>query len=302
MASNAKSLLLRLPQEIKDHIYVLICGGGLFHVELDSSVSNPNFPFCQTQCLSKTTEEDAQASFDASKSPWFDEVNANRHEDCCSPKIFCDVSGRNIRRLTLDLRFLRTCRQIYNEAKIFYYTANTFSFDEWHVFSRFLKTVSWVSYIRSIHLQFLNGANGDGPSMEDTLRDISSKLTGLRRIYIDLDLVYMCRTRRYSQDFDEARELTEQLLCFAGTALKAAAVVISDARFCHYGNPETKTTQSLRDDARSQELGRWTMAQKQEYSQFLRNAILQHRGKRVHIEGDGGMSRPTRIWWDARVY
>lgn len=287
MASNAQSILLRLPQEIKDHIYVLVCGGELLHFKFAPSVSKSKVQFRHAKCLSKTTKEDAQASFDASKSPWFDEVNTYSHEICC----FVDVSERISRKLTLDLRFLRTCRQIYDEAKTFCYTANTFSFDDWYIFSRFLKTVSWVSYIRSIYLRIKNGANGRGPFIEDTLQDVSSKLTGLRRIHIDLEMIHMSTTRGYCQEVDEASELTEQLLRFAGKALKTATVIISDARFCDYHNPETKTTQSPADDTRSQELGRWTMTQKQEYSRLLRNAILQHRGKRVHIEGDGQISR-----------
>lgn len=42
----------------------------------------------------------------------------------------------------------------------------------------------------------------------------------------------------------------------------------------------------------------WTVAQKQACSQFLQNALLQHRGKGVDIEGDMGGARQLRIWWD----
>lgn len=37
---------------------------------------------------------------------------------------------------------------------------------------------------------------------------------------------------------------------------------------------------------------RWTMKQKQEYTRFLRNALLQHRGKDARIGGEVGSSRP----------
>ena len=283
MAFNAQSHLLKLPQEIKDHIYVLVCGGNLLHLDFGSSV--PYIQFRHMKCLSKATEEDAQASFDASVSPWFDEVNVNRHEDC--------VFGRFSPKPTLDLRFLRTCRQIHEEAKSFCYTANTFSFDGWNTLRELLATVSWTSYIRSVHLCIRSGTNGEGPVPHNIMQRISSKLTGLRSIHYSLDQCNVYRSRKYNQEVEKASHLTEQLLCLAGTAVKTATVVISDAYYHNFKIPEI--TQPPRDDARSQGLGRWTMAQKQEYSQFLQNAILQHRGKRVHIEGDGGISRPTRI-------
>ena len=77
MASNAQSLLLRLLQEIKDHIYVLVCGGDLLHSKFASSMSNAQVR--HVKCLSKATEEDAQASYHASKSLWFDDTYVNRH-------------------------------------------------------------------------------------------------------------------------------------------------------------------------------------------------------------------------------
>lgn len=256
--------------------------------------------FRHVKCLSKATEEDAQASLDTSKSPWFDRMNANRHEDCHSPKPFCDVSGRISRRLTLDLRFLRTCRQIYDEAKNFCYTANIFSFDDWNVLRKFLETVSWLSYIRRIRLRIRRGTNGDVPSNRETMRDISSKLTGLRWIHIDLEQLHIFRSPRYDPGAEEASHLSEQLLCVAGTALKVTAVVISDARFCDF--IARKPTQSPRDDVRSQRLNGWILMQQQKYSHFLRNALLQHRDKRIDIEGDTGSSRPLRIRWDGMVY
>ena len=300
MASNAQSLLLRLPQEIKNHIYVLVCGGDLLHFKFASSVSKPRVQFRHAKCLSTAMEEDTQTNFDSSKSPWFDEVNANRHEDCCSPKIFCDVSGRISRRLTLDLRFLRTCRQIYDEANNVCYTANIFSFDNWNVFGKFLKTVSWVSHIRSIHLRIRSATNRYGPSTRETLQYIYSKLTGLRSIYIDLEQLHIFRIPMYDQGSEEASHLTEQLLCFAGTGLKNTTVVISDARFCDFNAPETP--QSPGDDIRSLGFSRWTMTQKQEYPQFLRNTILQYRGKRIDIEEDAGSSRPYMVLSDGRGF
>lgn len=65
-ASNCRSLLLKMPQEIKDQIYVLVCGGNLLHFNF---IWSERIEFCHFKCESRTTEEDAQASFDNSTSP-----------------------------------------------------------------------------------------------------------------------------------------------------------------------------------------------------------------------------------------
>ena len=270
--SNAQSRLLKLPQEIKDQIYVLVCGGNLLHFEWAweiprSDLSESNLR--HVKCLSRTTEEEAQASFEASKSPWFDEVNVSRHKDCCS---FVNALGL----CELDLRFLRACHQIYDEAWSFCYTDNIFSFDDWQVFAEFGRTVTRVSYVRSIRISTFDLLYSDTPLTREWLQNIFDKLTGLQRIDIDWEQLpgYLWK---YDQGAGEAIHLTQQLLCFSGKGLKTTGVIISDADFCNYIRPEIP--QPAWDDDESQRLNRWTMTQKQEYSRFLRNALLQHRGK-----------------------
>ncbi len=253
--SNAQSPLLKLPQEIKDQIYVLVCGGNLLHImEANKSrCSNLVYHFAlrHVKCVSRTTEEEAQASFEASKSPWFDEVNVSRHKECCSSA------------LALDLRSLRTCHQIYDEARSFCYTDNTFSFDDWYDLLEFVKTVTRMSYVRSIRITSCRVFDSDMPFNREKLQGISNKLTGLQRIHIDWKQTPP-HLRKYDQGAGEAIHPTQPLLCFGGIGLKAATVIISDAQF--YKNE-------------SHSLHRWTMTQKQEYSRFLRDALLQRRGK-----------------------
>ena len=216
------------------------------------------------KCVSKITEAEAQVSFEASKSPWFDEMSVSRHEDCYSSA------------LALDLRFLRACHQIYDEARSFCYTDNTFSFDGWRIFAKFVRTVTRVSYVRSIRFSTCCVFTSDRAFIDESLQNISNKLTALQRIHIDLEQL---RDSRWKDDqaAGEVIHLTQQLLCFARTGLKTAAVVISDARFCDRFCREI--TQPPRDDDKSQVFNRLTMTQKQEYSLFLRNALLQHGGK-----------------------
>ncbi len=224
---------------------MLVCGGNLLHFTWGYN------KFRHVKCVSRTTEEEAQASFEASESPWFDEVNVSRHKDCYSSA------------LALDLRFLRVCHQIYDEASSFCYTDNTFSFEDWTIFAIFVRTMTRVSYVRSIRScsEFI----GDRPFICKRLQNIFNKLTGLQRIHIDWEQL-PGHLRKYDQRVVEAIHPTQQLICFGGIELKTATVIISDAQFYKKGNE-------------SHSLHRWTMTQKQEYSRFLRNALLQHRAK-----------------------
>ena len=290
-ASNSQSLLLKLPQEIQDQIYELVCGGNLLHFEFDAFVRDSKSEFCHIKCLSKITVDDAQASFDASTSPWVDVVSANLHMECCSPRLFGHESGRTCGMPTLDLRFLRTCRQIYDAAKNLCYSTNIISFDSLDIFKRFVKTVSWVPRIRSLRLCIYSGNSSGGAALSKTLKHLVSKVTGLERIHIDLLQILGHVSRTYDKGAEEDSVLTKQLLCLAGTALRAATVVISDTRSCDLEDSET--TQGFRDDDQSQRGRRWTMKQKQEYAHFLRNALLGHRGK--GNEGDIGDSTESRV-------
>ncbi|KAM0799970.1 hypothetical protein BDR22DRAFT_973360 [Usnea florida] len=207
---NAQAPLLRIPQEIKDHIYVLVCGGNLLHIRIASG-NNPDIKFGHSKCLSTKTEEEAQKSFDASTSPWFDEVSVNRH-DQCAPGFLGIVSGPISQSPAMDLRFLRTCRQIYDEAKSFCYTANTFSFDSWVVFGHFVNMVNWASNLRSIRLLNRSGTNGHEPPNWKMLQDVSKKLTGLQTFMFDWEQLPCYGSRKYNQQAEEATQLTNQLL------------------------------------------------------------------------------------------
>lgn len=304
-ANNGQSLLLKLPQEIKDRIYEFVCGGELLHFRFAlESEAHSQDKLCHHKCLSKTTEEDAQANFDASESPWFDDLCANRHKDCLPTPIeyLCEASGDTdtYRRLVgLDLRFLRTCHQIYDEARNVCYKTNIFSFDGYNCLVSCVNKWIWVSYIRSIRICNAYWDNRAGPATDGSIyhiSSISSKLIGLQRIYIDLEEIRCSDLRRYDQGVEKASPLTKQLLSFARPALKAASVVITDAVDFYSSENEFHLWISHDKFLLAQDT-RWTMTQKQEYTRFLRNALLQHRGKETGIGGETGSSRLLEIGW-----
>lgn len=299
-ANNCQSLLLKLPQEIKDRIYEFVCGGELLHFRFASkSKAHSQDKLCHHKCLSKTTEEDAQANFDASESPWLHHICSKRHRDCLltPTEYLCEASGGTAaqRRLVgLDLRFLRTCHQIYDEAKDVCYKTNIFSFDDLVCLLSCVNNWSWVSHIRSVRIYIGYWGYSAGLVVDRAMDHISSKLTGLRRIFFDLEESQCFDLRTYDRRTEEASHLTKQLLSFARPALKAAGVVITDADFYDYQNVLRMPT--LHDDLFVfAENIRWTMTQKQEYTRFLRNALLQHRGKGTGIEGGTGNSNPQKI-------
>lgn len=80
--------------------------------------------------------------------PW-----QNPHK-LCRPHLsedFGEASDTH-RGFGLDLRFLRTCRQIYDEAKNVCYKTNIISFDNYDCLVFCVEILSWVSYIRSIRI------------------------------------------------------------------------------------------------------------------------------------------------------
>ena len=277
---------------------MLVCGGDLLHIRIASG-NNPDIKFDHNKCLSTKKEEEAQKSFDASTSPWFDEVSVDRHDEC-APNFLGDIPGPISRMSALDLRFLRTCRQIYDEAKSFCYTANIFSFESRIVFGHFVNMVNWASSLRSIRLLNRSGTNGREHPNWRTLQNVSKKLTGLQTFIFDWEQSPSYDSRKYNQRAEEATQLTKQLLCFAGVALKSVVVVISDAEFDYITSPDA--TQFSQDDDESQQLNRWTMKQKQEYSQFLRHAMILHRGKdSSDVKTETGKLRVPEVCWDALV-
>ena len=261
--------MLRLPREIKDQIYNYVCGGNTLHIRFTSGG-----PYT-VLCRSELTEQAAQAGFDSSQSRWIDDVSAYHHKDCHS---------HNNR--TLDLRFLRTCHQICDEAKLVYYSSNTFYLsdapyqDDFDAVEKFVNTADWASNVRSIGLH-LNVSTYKRAHTDQVLRGITGKLAGLRCLYLVMEMRY---SGGYNKEAEEKSKLTEHILCLGGPFLKVATVVISDA---YDRSIFSDLLRALEVDEEPLRHTRWTMAQKQEYSLFLRNALLQHQDNEVDCRRNG---------------
>ena len=174
---NCSSMLLKLPQEIKNEIYEMICGGALIHIEVN------NRKIGHTVCTAKISETQAQENFDKEvPSSWYAEKNVDRHAACCPNPI------KN------SLNVLRVCRQIYHEAKYLPYLTNTFSFQHYSVLRRFFKILVHSHLklnlaIRSVHVRVqIPHMPHNERQWNDALRFMGNVLPRLRCLYIDIEM------------------------------------------------------------------------------------------------------------------
>ena len=170
------SLLLGLPQEIKDHIFRYVLGGRLIHVFVKSAQELDHTICCShtrgadaSQRVSSTTSED-KISFTPEKRP---------HLACTT------YMARYLPRD--DIRVLRTCRQIYIEACNILYVTNTFSFRDLTMIRRFMNHSRALAAntplpIRKLDLHLSYGQRME--LMELLVQDLGRKLSYVKQIHI----------------------------------------------------------------------------------------------------------------------
>ena len=140
---NQMSPFLELPQELRLQILRLILGGRFIHVKYRESPDYSGRSLCHSICVEEETEDSVYLKFKAGQ----DEGLISRHRGCYQS---VDESHRK-----LDLGVLRVCKQVYEEASLIPYTANTFSIRDPSVFEAFTQQLLPVQ-IQSIRALYLD--------------------------------------------------------------------------------------------------------------------------------------------------
>lgn len=271
---NSTSALLRLPQELKDRIYELACGGELLHI----SYRPPENKFYNYICQAPVSDQQVYEDFSTAKGCWnplLSKVdlriskNPNRlwkssesvyqHEHCLEMR----TGGLLLGLPSLSLSLLRVCRQTYHEARLVPISENTFAFEDPYILRRFITRISSIHRrtIRSVQLDvMLDSARVEKAWNSAVFFVIVPRLRNLRNVDICIDLAdyhTLIPDDRVSDPQDGA--WMSDLLCLRHLPLKNATVVIRDK--------ENSLTAWPNDT-------RWPLEQKQRWARFIRDRIL----------------------------
>lgn len=237
--SNTSSPLLRLPQELKDRIYQFVYGGFYVRVSNDNSSVDPNTEFRMA------AYEDA----------YFEGLGI-----CCYGK----RKGNG-----LPVASLGTCRQLYHEAKNVLYSANDFMLlSDSRLLGLFIRRLDDGSHrslaVRSLHLGLVVSNINEERKWDNAFRTLAESLKNLRHISIyifeviwDASGYYYSRNRRHSPAHGK-RPFLRSLLELKELPLKTFELGVMESHGATAG--DTKYV--------------WTTAQKREWAQKMKGAIL----------------------------
>lgn len=191
-----------------------------------------------------------------------------RHDQCCSREIHGRpahpvVVSKMPRHMSgLDLSFLGTCRQIYEEAQTIPYIYNTFSFKSLTILDLFMQSTPLSHYIRSLRLDMYWALQVGVSEPAHFLPKIAMGLKELRELHLTI------RQFQDTKDPDPEPkpnhtedELMEILSCLTPLPLQTVTVVYLDVCL------SPGVSQRL-------DRGRWTMFPKQEWSKCARKMLL----------------------------
>ena len=269
---NAESPLLRLPLELKTRIYELVCGGQTLHISRGEGRLSHHL------CRATLSEEEIQEEFDTSEAVWYAPETAYCHWHCYAHTEsahgcrICRHHPKSWRppNAKLDLNVLHCCRQIYLESMFVPYHANTFSFDSAILLSQFNCHIPerYRTVIRSLRVDLVVFMR-EKHYIQDwnmAFEKVGTSLKGLQRLYITIEL-YTLEARPRPEDHRSVEKSLLSNISQAGKLdLKVATVVLWDShsRFRWLGDEI--------DMGELQE--RWPLAQMQEWSRYLRKALL----------------------------
>ena len=265
---NAKSLFLQLPLELKTLIYELVCGRQFIHIK--KTKSGLAHSFCSAEC----SEERAQTIFDRSNALYNDYNTANRHGPNLADRLpcFCCNSSWSLGK-TLNFGVISCCRQMYLELRSVLYYTNTFSFDSAIVLRQFcLKTPRQsLDIIRTVHVDlaicvnrhYLRGTW----EWEKGLETITSSLQGVKRLHLGIELRYSRNEWNNPYALPAQEMLLKNILQAGKLGLAVATVILWD--------DQKMSEWSFRRIAQHRKT-QWTLAQKQEWSRYVRRALLHY--------------------------
>lgn len=273
---NAESPLLRLPLELKTRIYEYVCGGQTVHIDWrDPRLSHH-------LCRTHLSEEEAQKEFDASEEVWYARETADRHLRCCTDHydcVRCTDPHSYLGCAKLDIRLLLCCRQLYLESNMVLYYANTFSFGSTDSVTNFCRLIPkrYRPVIRSLHVRlvFRSGGFCRPQDWHTAFKSVTTSLKGLQRLHITIEL-YPYKYGEYP--FIREESILGDISQVGKLDLKGATVVLSHSHFTH------DWLGWLGFDKEEQERAeRWTLAQKQEWSRYLRHALLHYEDRELEL-------------------
>ncbi|KAF2008167.1 hypothetical protein P154DRAFT_568987 [Amniculicola lignicola CBS 123094] len=180
VANAAEPPLLKLPAELRNHIYELVLGGQYIHVELNQrrhpnpdQSKNLNTDHLQLLARELGSPIPEKEAYRRANDPSFNQQlpgdDRSKHwrygdpfhiENCNHRHERCAVDAPQF----LNLGFLRTCSQVHQEAKKLPFTANTFAFRSPLMLQLFVFGLAPAQYTLLRSLSFDMQAGGHLPS------------------------------------------------------------------------------------------------------------------------------------------
>ncbi|KAL9127272.1 MAG: hypothetical protein Q9217_003807 [Psora testacea] len=225
-------------------------------------------------CIAKSSEADTQKKFfdaDPTKMKYQVEANNGRHDEC-----YCLGHGKhNWKSRTIALAILRTCRQIYHEAKYIPIVSNTFAFNCPIVLSHFVQSMSKMSLkshlaVRSLLLEMNVRHSDNESSWAAAIRNSLQRLRNLRSVSINVNQFFCdCWIEQCGYELRGVNELWMAILSMGIMKLKEATVVIGDEYFLD--GKLTSLPWSVRPSGDER---RWTLKEKQDWAKVVRAMLL----------------------------
>lgn len=175
--------------------------------------------------------------------------------------------------MTLPLRILRSCRQIYTEANQILWSTNTFSFDEGIAFKCFIGTRTLIQKRALKKLRFQMYWHQGGHKDWNSALNIAliRSLHGLRHLRLSIE--YSLASKDYQ--FTKKNFTGPYRTIFKGGLEKIATL------------PLTHVEISVKDSVCTEEDGYehvWSEAERTDYAEGIRNLLLNPKGAEIYAQ------------------